>query len=151
MKLELRKISRYALLNIVLLGAVFSYAQASHSSVDTAGTRSNKVAMVASKSRNVAKVNLLAEQSDKLINDVKVLYNPIAGEVTVNFKLNKSNTVVIKIMDALGNEVLNLHNSSLEAGQQSLSFDVNQKLSEGFYFVRVSSGTESVVKRFTVR
>ncbi|WP_099368205.1 T9SS type A sorting domain-containing protein [Sphingobacterium sp. 1.A.4] len=151
MKLELRKISRYALLNIVLLGAMFSYAHASHSSVDTAGTRSNKVAMVASKSRNVAKVNLLAEQSDKLINDVKVLYNPIAGEVTVNFKLNKSNTVVIKIMDALGNEVLNLHNSSLEAGQQSLSFDVNQKLSEGFYFVRVSSGTESVVKRFTVR
>ena len=151
MKFELREISRYALINIILLGAMFSYAHASHSSVDTAGTRSNKVAMVASKSRNVAKVNLLAEQSDKLINDVKVLYNPIAGEVTVNFKLNKSNTVVIKIMDALGNEVLNLHNSSLEAGQQSLSFDVNQKLSEGFYFVRVSSGTESVVKRFTVR
>ena len=88
---------------------------------------------------------------EKLINNVKVFYNPIAEEITVNFKLSKSSNVVIKVMDALGGEVLNLHNAELDAGVQNLGFSTQQKLSEGFYFVRVSSGTETIVKRISVR
>lgn len=91
------------------------------------------------------------EENDKVINNVKVFFNPISDEIAVNFKLSRASTVVIKVMDALGNEVLNLHNASLEEGMQNLSFDTQQKLSEGFYFVRVSSGTETIVKRISVR
>lgn len=91
------------------------------------------------------------QESEKLINNVKVFYNPVAEQITLNFTLGQQNTVVIKIMDALGNEALNLMNGRLDAGLQSLSFDTDGKLSTGFYFVRVSSGTETVVKRISVR
>lgn len=91
------------------------------------------------------------QESEKLINNVKVFYNPVAEQITLNFTLSQQNTVVIKVMDALGNEVLNLLNGRLEAGLQSLSFDTDGKLTAGFYFVRVSSGTETVVKRISVR
>ncbi|SFS92050.1 T9SS type A sorting domain-containing protein [Sphingobacterium wenxiniae] len=91
------------------------------------------------------------DDSEKLISNVKVFYNPIADQVTLNFKLNKQNTVAIKVMDALGNEVLNLMNGRLDDGLQSLSFDANGKLTAGFYFVRVTSGTEVIVKRISVR
>jgi len=55
------------------------------------------------------------------------------------------------LMDALGNEVLNLSNSTIDAGVQNLSFDTDGKVSPGFYFVRVSSGSETVVKRVSIR
>lgn len=91
------------------------------------------------------------QESEKLINNVKVFYNPVAEQITVNFTLSQQNTVIIKVMDALGNEVLNLMNGRLEAGLQSLSFETDGKLSTGFYFVRVSSGTETVVKRISLK
>ncbi|MGO1521038.1 MAG: T9SS type A sorting domain-containing protein [Sphingobacterium sp.] len=136
MKLELRNISRIVLFSLLILG-VGTYAQAS------------KVHFMPSKN-TVIDARML-EENQKLINNVKVFYNPVSDEIAINFKLNKTNTVTIKVMDALGNEVLNLHNGSLEAGMQNLSFDTQQKLSEGFYFVRVSSGTETIVKRISVR
>lgn len=91
------------------------------------------------------------QESEKLINNVKVFYNPVAEQITLNFTLSQQHTVVIKVMDALGNEVLNLLNGRLEEGLQSLSFDTDGKLTAGVYFVRVSSGTETVVKRISVR
>ncbi len=91
------------------------------------------------------------EDGEKLINNVKVFYNPVAEQITTNFKLSKQGTVTIKVMDALGNEVLNLMNGRLDAGMQNLSFDSNGKLTTGVYFVRVTSGAETVVKRISVR
>lgn len=95
--------------------------------------------------------HVIDPENEKLINNVKVFYNPVAEQITLNFTLSQQNTVVIKVMDALGNEVLNLMNGRLDAGLQSLSFDTDGKLSAGFYFVRVSSGTETVVKRISVK
>lgn len=95
--------------------------------------------------------DVIDQENEKLINKVKVFYNPVAEQITLNFTLSQQSTVVIKVMDALGNEVLNLMNSRLDAGLQGLSFDTNGKLSKGFYFVRVSSGSETVVKRISVR
>lgn len=95
--------------------------------------------------------HLPEEDSEKLINNVKVFYNPVAEQITTNFKLSKPGTVAIKVMDALGNEVLNLMNGRLDAGMQNLSFDSNGKLTTGVYFVRVTSGAETVVKRISVR
>lgn len=91
------------------------------------------------------------ENAEKVITNVKVMYNPVAEQISVSFKLTKQNVVTIKLMDALGNEVLSLSNSTLEAGNQNLSFDTEGKVSPGFYFVRVASGTENVVKRISVR
>ncbi len=91
------------------------------------------------------------EDAEKNITSVKVMYNPVAEQISVNFKLEKESTVVIKLMDALGNEVLNLSNGSLDAGAQSLSFDTEGKVSAGFYFIKLTSGTETVIKRLSIR
>lgn len=101
--------------------------------------------------RSTVSLHLPEEEAEKLINNVKVFYNPVAEQLTATFKLSKPGTVAIKVMDALGNEVLNLMNGRLDAGVQNLSFDANGKLTTGFYFVRVSSGAETVVKRVSVR
>lgn len=89
--------------------------------------------------------------AEKVITNVKVMYNPVAEQISVSFKLVKQSNVSIKLMDALGNEVLNLSNSSLDEGNHNLSFETEGKVSPGFYFVRVGSGTETVVKRISVR
>ena len=57
----------------------------------------------------------------------------------------------IKLMDALGNEVLHLFNGSLDEGNQNHLFDTNEKVAPGFYFLRVASGSETVVKRISVK
>ena len=93
----------------------------------------------------------VAEESDKVITNVKVFYHPIAEQVLLTFKLSQQQNVSIKVMDALGSEVLNLMNGRLDAGSQNLSFDTNGKLTTGFYFVRVTSGSETVVKRISVK
>ena len=96
-------------------------------------------------------LGVVDEEVEKIITNVKVFYNPIAEQITVTFKLNKQQVVSIKVMDALGSEVLNLANTRMDEGMQNLSYDTNSKLSTGFYFVRVTSGTETVVKRISVR
>lgn len=137
----------------MLFIATVAYVEASsltHFS-DTTKNSTDKLTLAAAKSKNASKMQLLADEGDKLITNVKVFHNPISAEISVSFKLAKSNAVIIKVMDALGNEVMNLHNANLEAGMQNLSFPTNQKLAEGFYFVRVSSASETVVKRISVR
>lgn len=91
------------------------------------------------------------EEVEKNITNVKVMYNPVSQQINVSFKVFKQSTVAIKLMDALGNEVQSLSNGTLESGSQSLSFDTDGKIAAGFYFVRLSSGTETVIKRLSIR
>jgi len=102
---------------------------------------------------NDKKVVLLSkdEETDKNITNVKVGYNPVVAQISVSFKLSKDSHVSIKLMDALGNEILNLSNSTMEEGTHSLSFDKGEKVTEGFYFVRIIVGTDVVVKRVSIR
>lgn len=102
---------------------------------------------------NVSTSVLLSKDTDieKNINNVKVSHNPIADQISVSFKLAKQSTVTIKLMDALGNEVLSLYNSTLESGTHGLSFETEGKITAGFYFVRVTSGIETIVKRVSIR
>ncbi len=147
MKLEFRNISHLAICSLCLLIGLVGTAQASNSEVSTPHYSSYSTLEASSFDLNKAK----EEDNDKLINNVKVFYNPISEQISVTFKLAKVNNITIKVMDALGNEVLSLHNGSLDAGMQNLSFDTQQKLSEGFYFVRVSGGSETIVKRISIR
>ena len=147
MKLEFRKISHLAICSLCLLVGLGGTAQASNSEVST--PHYSSFSSLESSSFELIKAK--EEDNDKLINNVKVFYNPISEQISVTFKLAKVNNITIKVMDALGNEVLSLHNGSLDVGMQNLSFDTQQKLSEGFYFVRVSGGSETIVKRISIR
>lgn len=88
--------------------------------------------------------------NEKLLSSVKVFPNPVADQINLSFRLSKQSTVSIKVMDALGNEVMTLLNQYLEAGNQSHTFETSNKLTNGFYFIRMSAGTETVVKRISV-
>lgn len=88
--------------------------------------------------------------NDKLLSSVKVFPNPIVDQISLSYRLDKQSNVSIKVMDALGNEVMTLLNEELDAGPQSHVFETNNKLTNGFYFIRVSADTETVVKRISV-
>lgn len=87
---------------------------------------------------------------EKLISNVKIFPNPVADQINLSFRLDKQAEVSIKVMDALGNEVMTLLSQQLDAGDQSHVFETHNKLSKGYYFIRVAAGTETVVKRISV-
>lgn len=88
--------------------------------------------------------------NEKLLSNVKVFPNQISDQINLSFKLNKDTNVSIKVMDALGNEVTTLFSQRVAAGEQTNSFNIANKLNQGFYFIRVVAGTETIVKRIEV-
>lgn len=88
--------------------------------------------------------------SDKLLTDVEVYPNPVSDQLNLTYTVNKNASVTIKIMDVLGNEVTTLLSQRVDAGPQKKTFSLSNKLSSGFYFLRLVVGTESVIKRISV-
>lgn len=86
----------------------------------------------------------------KPIDNIRIFPNPVSTQINISFTLSKNNQVVIKILDVLGNEILTLLNQKMEAGEQSNSFILNSKIPTGFYFVRIVTGNDAVIKRISV-
>jgi len=53
-------------------------------------------------------------------------------------------------MDLLGNEVVTLSNERLSSGEQTKTFTIPNRLNSGIYFLRIVTGSETVVKRISV-
>jgi hypothetical protein len=94
-------------------------------------------------------VNLNVEQA-KPLDNVKIYPNPVSNQLNLTYSLKKESIVTIKIMDVLGNEVLILMSKKVDAGEQNNKFLIETKLSTGFYFVRLSAGSDSIIKRISV-
>jgi len=95
----------------------------------------------------------VAKADDKLLSDVEVFPNPVTATDLLNLKytVSRNTNVSIKIMDVLGNDIVTVYQSrTVDVGEQKFSYPLNNKLSRGFYFVRVVAGTESVIKRISV-
>jgi hypothetical protein len=89
-------------------------------------------------------------ENEKLLTDVSIFPNPITDKLNVAYTVRKNTSVSIKIMDVLGNEVITLMSQRVEAGEQKNTFQIGNRLSSGFYFVRMIVGTESVIKRISI-
>ncbi|MBE8720219.1 T9SS type A sorting domain-containing protein [Sphingobacterium pedocola] len=140
MKFSIHKIVKLGVFNILLLISVTTaFASGTNNYSHTSATQ------------YISSLFVNEEENEKNINNVKAFYNPVSQQINVSFRLAKQGTVSIKLMDALGNEVLNLSNSTLESGNQSFAFDANDKITPGFYFLRVVVGGEAVVKRMSIR
>lgn len=101
-------------------------------------------------SNNVNKNALAKYEPDKLLTNVQVFPNPITDHINLRYYVSKNTNVSIKIMDVLGNEVITLFSQRVDPGEQKFTYNLNNKLSSGFYFVRVVVGTESVIKRISI-
>jgi hypothetical protein len=95
------------------------------------------------------KINVI-RTDDKLLTDVQVYPNPITDQINVKYILSRNAIVTVKVMDVLGNDVITLLSQRIGSGEQSFTYPINNKLSRGFYFIRVVAGTESVIKRISV-
>ncbi|MEO6520503.1 MAG: T9SS type A sorting domain-containing protein [Mucilaginibacter sp.] len=87
---------------------------------------------------------------DKLLSNVQVFPNPITDQINLRYYVAKNSNVSIKIMDVLGNEVITLFSQRVDPGEQKFTFNLNNKLSSGFYFIRMMVGTEAVMKRISI-
>ena len=98
---------------------------------------------------STAKINVM-RTDDKLLTDVQVYPNPVTDQINVKYVLSRNALVTVKVMDVLGNEVITLVSQRIGSGEQSFTYPISNKLSRGFYFIRVVAGTESVIKRISV-
>ncbi|MFI5158018.1 MAG: T9SS type A sorting domain-containing protein [Sphingobacteriales bacterium] len=89
-------------------------------------------------------------QDDKLLSDVEVYPNPATDQINLKYVVSRNTNVSIKIMDVLGNDLLNVFQQRVDLGEQKFSYSISNKLSRGFYFVKIVAGTESVIKRISI-
>jgi hypothetical protein len=87
---------------------------------------------------------------DKILANVKVYPNPVSDYLNMTYSISKDSNVTIRIMDVLGNEITTLFSESLSEGEHNNTFSISSKISSGFYFVRVSVGSEIITKRISV-
>jgi len=92
----------------------------------------------------------VVKQDDKLLYDVEISPNPVIDQLNLRYMLSRNSNVSIKIMDVLGNDILTVFQQRVDLGEQKFSYSLNNKISRGFYFVRIVAGTESVIKRISV-
>lgn len=87
---------------------------------------------------------------DKVLSVSKVYPNPVDDQVNVVLRLERESNISIKIMDLLGNEVVTLANERMSSGEQTKTYTIPNRLNSGIYFLRIVTGSETVVKRISV-
>ncbi|MGI4750031.1 MAG: T9SS type A sorting domain-containing protein [Janthinobacterium lividum] len=97
-----------------------------------------------------AKQSIIKTDNEKLLSDVLIYPNPITDKINMTYNVKKNTNVSIKIMDVLGNDVLTLMSQRVEAGEQKNTFQLSNRISPGFYFVRIIVGTEPFIKRISI-
>jgi len=72
--------------------------------------------------------------------------NPFNPNTTIKYELSKSNIVLLKIYDILGNELKTLVNGRQNAGSYSISFD-GSGFTSGTYFYKLTAGDFTETKK----
>ncbi|MBK0380524.1 T9SS type A sorting domain-containing protein [Mucilaginibacter segetis] len=96
------------------------------------------------------KINVY-KPDDKLLTNIQVYPNPITDQVfNIKYTVTRGAFVNVKIMDVLGNDVITVQSQRVEVGDQTISYNLNNRLSRGFYFLRIAAGTETVNQRISI-
>lgn len=89
-------------------------------------------------------------KADKVLSVLKVYPNPVDDQINVVIRLEREANIAVKVMDLLGNEVVTLANERLASGEQTKTYTIPNRLNSGIYFLRIVTGSETVVKRISV-
>lgn len=93
---------------------------------------------------------LNTNKSPKVLTVLKVYPNPVVSQLNINLRLTRETTLSIKITDLLGNDVVNLANERAQAGEQTKTYTIPNKLNAGIYFLRIVAGGEPKVLKISV-
>lgn len=94
--------------------------------------------------------SLNSVKQEKILSVLKVYPNPVDDQINLILKMDRESNLSVKIMDLLGNEVVTLSNERIAAGEQTKSYTIPNRLNAGIYFLKIMSGSETVVKRISV-
>lgn len=72
--------------------------------------------------------------------------NPFNSDTTIKFALFQSDQVSLKIFNILGEEIANLVDQKLDAGEYSIRFE-GRDLVSGIYFYRIQTGSDFKIKK----
>ncbi|MFP4544629.1 MAG: T9SS type A sorting domain-containing protein [Candidatus Kapaibacterium sp.] len=75
--------------------------------------------------------------------------NPAVDNLNINYSVPSQRNVVIKLYDAMGNEILTALNKNVEAGNFSESVNISE-LTSGTYLIKMFAGDETKVAKFVV-
>lgn len=89
-------------------------------------------------------------KQEKILTVLKVYPNPVDDQINLILRMDRESNLSVKIMDLLGNEIVTLSNERVPAGEQTKSYTIPNRLNSGIYFLKIMSGTETIVKRISV-
>lgn len=89
-------------------------------------------------------------KQEKILTVLKVYPNPVDDQINLILRMDRESNLSVKIMDLLGNEIVTLSNERIPAGEQTKSYTIPNRLNSGIYFLKIMSGTETIVKRISV-
>jgi len=72
--------------------------------------------------------------------------NPFNPSTTIRFNIPEAENVVLKIYDAIGNEIVTLADERLSAGNYNINFNASD-LSSGIYFYSLEAGSFGATKK----
>jgi len=92
----------------------------------------------------------MPQPASKLLTVLKVYPNPVEDQINLILRLDRESPLSVKIMDLLGNEIVTLSNERTQSGEQTKNYNIPNRLNAGIYFLKISAGSETVVKRISV-
>ena len=80
--------------------------------------------------------------------------NPVMSRTTLRFGVPRETNVSLRVFDAAGRLVRDLHNGSMGAGEYASTWDLSandgSRVSRGVYFVRLALGTQVISRSVVV-
>jgi Big-like domain-containing protein/type IX secretion system substrate protein len=89
------------------------------------------------KKSSVSRILVVRVFNKRALRMVSVTPNPVRNDISVNVQLNESSFVVMKIINAEGNEMMR-KSQRVDEGQNSFIMDGSNRLSPGMYFLEVT-------------
>jgi beta-glucanase (GH16 family) len=83
----------------------------------------------------------------KIHDSFQIFPNPIHSQATIEFNLTEGNVVKIHVLTIDGQHVETLLNQYLNAGEHTMSWNVDEKNLPGIYFIRLTTNQYEVTRK----
>jgi PKD repeat protein len=97
----------------------------------------------------VVNVTGIGIEETELSRTLNIFPNPTDGAFTVNFSVDQSTEVSIRVLDALGRSVI-VREMGTVSGEQMIALDLSNNAS-GIYMVQIVTDKGTITKRLTLR